>query len=154
MKIIKGGLLGAVCGLLYAFISFYLITPVLRRDSGAILFYGFQGLILGVLYASLKLIAKRIINAEYKSIVIINLMIGMISGFFSSSFTALITYYKTIVNASGFVTDEVKMSIMSRIILFCTGSLLIGLIVGLLVGLWELKGKDTQLAGSQKILTR
>lgn len=141
MKIIKGGLLGAVCGLSYAFISFYLITPVLNKYIWAIWSYGFQGLILGVLYVSLKLIVKRIINIEDKRIVIINLIIGLISGLFSSIDSTLSTYYRAIVNVSGFVPDEIRTSIISRIILFSTGSALIGLIVGLLAGLWELKGR-------------
>jgi hypothetical protein len=145
IKIIKGGLLGFFWGSSYAFISFYLVTPMLHKYVTSIAGYGLQGLLLGVIYVSLKLIFKKIINNNNHKILMINMMIGTISGVIACSLGEILSYYKAIVtHYYAYATDELKMAIISRIIQEEIGYALIGLIVGLLIGLMERKTMRSQ----------
>jgi len=62
MKSIKYGIWGILGGLIYAFISFYLLTPILRKNFIAIFLYGFQGLIFGIAFYALNLINNKVMR--------------------------------------------------------------------------------------------
>jgi hypothetical protein len=138
MKIVGGGILGVLGGLLYAFISFYLLTPVLRKNFVAIAFYGFQGLVFGIVFAALKLITNKI--AKEKNLKFIsNIAIGAIAGFLSSIHNVAITYYNAVLKSPGFVPDELRINIISELLHFSVGCLLLGLIIGFIIGLFDQK---------------
>jgi hypothetical protein len=138
MKIVGGGILGLLGGLLYAFISFYLLTPVLRKNFVAIAFYGFQGLVFGIVFAALKLITNKI--AKEKNLKFIsNIAIGAIAGFLSSIHNVVITYYNAVLKSPGFVPDELRINITSELLHFSAGCLLLGLIIGFIIGLFDRK---------------
>ena len=121
-RIIRGGVLGLLGGLLYAFISFYLITPTLRNNLGALSFYGFQGCILGIAFNVLKSVSNKV------------LVIGAISGFISCVFAVGITLYN-VINSFSVVPYEVRVNL----VLFTTGGTLAGLVIGLISKRFEPK---------------
>jgi hypothetical protein len=134
MNIVKGGALGMFGGLLYAFVSFYLITDVFKKYIMAIASYGLQGFILGVIFVLLKTTYGKIKNKDNR-ILITNAIIGTISGFFSSGLGIIVTYHNTFARLSGHATDEIRTTIISRIIEYALGSSIIGLAAGFFIGL-------------------
>ncbi len=152
MKIIKYLIWGLVGGFLYGFTSFYLLSPVLRKNFLAILFYGYRGLIFGLAFSLLKCLAYRIINKKSLKL-ISNVIIGAISGLLSGIQDILITYNNTLVNAIGVVTDDFRRNVISEMLHFSAGCALMGLIVGFLIGVCELKKERRRSTLGQSELT-
>jgi hypothetical protein len=138
VNVIKGGLFGLIGGFVYAFISFYLLTPAMRTDTILSLIpWGIQGLIFGVAYVSLKLIIKK---KKLEGVTLSgHIIVGAVSGLFSAVYSAFVTLYNFMINVSGFISAEVKTSISSALLLFLIGSMFLGLIVGFVIGFSELK---------------
>ena len=135
MKVVKTLMLGAFVGLLYAFVSFYLITPYLRQNIAVIAFYGIQGFLFAMAYVSLKTVIEKIIlKRKAANEQIFNIIIGAISGFFSGLFNIIVTYYNAVVSFSGIVAPEVKNSVLRELIFFSCGCIVIGICIGFLIG--------------------
>jgi len=135
--IIKTGLLGFMVGALYAFISFYLITPMLHEYPTQIAGYGLQGFVLGLLYVLLKLLIMKISRKATKKILIVNLISGLTGGLVTGSYGVILTYCIPVTRLHGDVTAELKANIVLRIMQTIAGYALIGLVVGLIIGLIE-----------------
>jgi hypothetical protein len=141
MKVVKTLMLGAFLGLLYAFISFYLITPYLRQNIAVIAFYGIQGSLFALAYVFLKaLIEKIILKRKAAHEQIFNILIGATSGFLSGLFNIIITYYNAVVSFSGIVAPEVKHSVLKELIYFSCGCIIIGICIGFLIGINSSRG--------------
>ncbi len=140
VKIIKGGVVGFLGGCFYAFVSFYLIIHYMKKYLlQQVIAFGIVGLILGISYASLKGIYNKI-KVQSGSNLIGNIIIGIISGFLSSCFNIIVNYE---VLTAPYITNELKTDTILSLVQFTIGSVLIGLVIGLLLGLWEQKDQRT-----------
>jgi hypothetical protein len=134
MRIVKILSLGALSGLLYAFVSFYLITPYLRDNLAAIGFFGLQGFLFSLAYmCAMSVTAKCFQKEKVSHKLRLNIAIGGISGVFSGSFNIAVTYYSAIVSFTGTVTSELHKTIISELVHYLFGCILIGCAIGILV---------------------
>jgi hypothetical protein len=134
MTILRILLLGALGGLLYAFVSFYLITPYLRDNLVAVGFFGLQGLLFSLAYMCASSLAAKCSQGEKVSRKLrLNVTIGVISGVFSGSFNIAVTYYSAILSFRGTVTSELHKTIMSELVHYLLGCIFIGCAIGILV---------------------
>ena len=138
MKIIKGGIWGILGGLVYAFVSFYLMTPILRGNFAAVVFYGLQGAIFGVVFAGLKITIKKVAK-EGGHRALPGIIIGTVSGLLSCLPTIFITYHNAINRSPGVVSNEVKINIISELLHYLAGGIVLGSVIGLLIGFFESK---------------
>ena len=137
MRIIKYIIWGLIGGFLYAFTSFYLLFPVLRNNFVAIIFFGYRGLIFGLTFSLLKLLSSKVMDKKSLKF-IFNLIIGAICGGLSCIQDLLITYNNALVKTIGVVTDDFRRNIISELLHFSAGCVLMGLIIGFLIGVFEL----------------
>ena len=95
VTVLLWGARGAIVGVVYAFTSFYMLTPTLRNDPVSLLHFGLQGLILGAVYAGLRKTVRRCLTQQRYPIVIDGTC-GGLAGLVSSSYASLLTYYNAI----------------------------------------------------------
>jgi len=134
MKILRAAIFGICGGLLYAIVSFYLITPYLRQDLMSISFFGFQGLIFSICYVLLGMaVDKFMMKTKRDHKVTLNILTGAISGLLSGSFNISVTYYGAVISFKGVVDEGLKNSIISDLLHYSVGCIAIGLILGLLI---------------------
>ncbi len=139
MTVLLWGAGGAGGAVVYAFVSFYLLTPLLRDDPISLIHYAIQGFIFGVTYVGLRQVTLRILRIG-RPIILANVICGSVSGLLSSSYASLITYYTAIwsvYRGGAEVLPEVRTGVLLTLITFSAGNMLIGLIVGILVGCWQ-----------------
>ena len=142
MKVLKAIIFGICVGLLYAVVSFYLITPYLRQDLSSIAFFGLQGFIFSICYILLGLAVSKFMTKNKRCHkVILNMMIGAISGLLSGSFNIVVTYYGAVISFKGLVEKELKNSMISDLVHYSVGCITIGLIVGLLINKMDPESK-------------
>lgn len=143
IKVIKFGLWSATIGLLYAVTSFYLLTPCLRNNVAVILFCGLQGFIFGISFFLLvKILSGRWLK-RIKGIYLFTL-IGIISGFFSTSYNVLMTLYGAFWSFDGTVSDIVVHSVVLELAHHVFGASLIGGFAGFVLYNIEKNKLDSQ----------
>ncbi len=134
MKLLKAASIGICGGLLYGIVSFYLITSFLREDLMSIVFFGLQGLIFSICYVLLGAVANKFMRkTTRRHRLVLNSMTGGLSGLLSGSFNIGVTYYGAVISFRGVVDEELKISIISDLLLYSVGCIAIGLIVGILL---------------------
>jgi hypothetical protein len=134
-KIAKGAVLGLLGGLLYGFVSFYLITSAFRDYPSAIaLNYGVPGLFFGIAYVALKLLTRK--HPGFIS----SILIGAISGLISVSPAVVITIYNLLINVDPNVVilHANKIRIITDLVYGAVGYVIAGSTIGLLIG-WKEK---------------
>ncbi len=134
MKIIKAITFGILGGLIYAIISFVLLSPYLRGNVGAIISWGIQGLLFSVSYLILSFILTKFkISKEFLK----NLVIGALSGLFSCSLNVIVTlsnFYEGSEKPNVSIAPELIQSLEYELILYIIGSLFLGTFIGFLIG--------------------
>jgi hypothetical protein len=114
------------------------LTPILRGNFAAVVFYGLQGAILGVVFAGLKITTKKVVKEEGLR-VLPGILIGAISGLLSCIPTIFITYYNAIIRSPGVVANEVKINIISELLHYLAGGMVLGAVIGLLIVFFDSK---------------
>jgi hypothetical protein len=133
MRILRPIIFGILGGIAYAIISFVLISPHLRGNVGAVLFWGFQGFLFSTFY----LIFSFLLNKLIEKVVLENTIIGALSGLFSCSFNIIVTIFNLYEGTRGpniYVPPEMVHSLYSQLFLYAIGSLFLGVIIGYLIG--------------------
>ena len=137
------GVAGATIAVVYAYVSFFLLVPALRGEPLSLLDYAIQGLIFGLAYPGLMAISRRLAGPSKRSTAI-NVVCGGMSGLLSVSFAVLNTLAGAFGRPQNVVLDEVKRSVLLRLAEFSVGSVAIGMLVGLLIGLWGTRPQQRQ----------
>ena len=133
MRILKPIIFGILGGIAYAIISFVLISPHLRGNVGAVLFWGFQGSLFSISYLILSFLLKKLM----KKVVLENTIIGGLSGLFSCSFNIIVTisnFYEGTRGPNVYVPPKMAHNLYSELFLYAMGSLFLGVIIGYLIG--------------------
>ncbi len=128
MKILKKCLFGAIVGMLYAFVNFYLITPFLRPNVFAILFWGLQG---GLYILSWEL--GTIVLPHRQNNMTIALLKGGFSGLMACSLNIFISWqgYSQIIADEGIlVPTQVMKKINLDLIYYGLGCVIVGIAIG------------------------
>lgn len=129
MLILKGGLWGIIGGLFYAFVSFYLLTPIFRVSFASIIYYGIQGFLYGI---SLQFL-RNYIFIKNNNKLFTSFIIGAISGLISSSLNITITIYNTLIMHNSELAQGFKIQLLKEIIYYEIGCILLGAILALLL---------------------
>ncbi len=133
MKILKPIIFGTLGGIAYAIISFVLISPHLRGNVGAVLFWGFQGFLFSIFY----LILSFFLNKLIEEVILGNAIVGGLSGLFSCSFNIIVTisnFYEGTRGPNVYSPPEMVHNLYSQLFLYALGSLFLGAIIGYLIG--------------------
>ena len=134
MRILKSIIFGILGGIAYALISFVFLSPYLRGNVGAILYWGFQGFLFSISY----LLLSFLLNSAMKKILILkNIIIGSLSGLFSCSFNIIVTisnFFKGTKRPDVYIPPELVHNLYSQLFLYAIGSLFLGAIIGYLIG--------------------
>jgi hypothetical protein len=121
IKYVLGGLLG---GLLYGFVSFYLVTPFFRNNIVNILIFGLAGLVFGLIYSLLKIILKR------KGGIVYSLFIGVLSGIGAAFVNVFISFYHLFLKPELVRDVGLRNQIYVEAAFYVLGFVIIGMTVG------------------------
>lgn len=127
IKFIFAGVLG---GLGYAFVSFFLVTPSLRKNPEGFLFWGIEGF----LFAAFFLLITSLFP-ERESM-ISNAIKGMMSGILACSVFGGFTYYNAVIRPQRegvLVLRDVKMDVAVAVGYYSLGLALLGLLAGVII---------------------
>jgi hypothetical protein len=143
MKIIKAIILGILGGLLYATVSFVLISPYLRGNFVAILSWGFQGLLFSICYLlfSFLFVKSGSANIPRKSAII-----GGVGGLLSCSHNLIITMLNFFEGASRpevHVPPELIQGLFTQLAYYSVGCIALGSVVGYFIGYKATLGVQT-----------
>ena len=130
------GVTASAAAVVYAFASFFLIVPVLRDEPLSLLNYGFEGLIFGLAYPVLTAIGRRVVGPG-RFCITVHVVCGGISGLLSVAYAVVLTLHTAFGRSQSIMLDEMKRSIVLRTVEFSTGTVILGALVGLIVGLWK-----------------
>ncbi|MSM40403.1 MAG: hypothetical protein GJT30_12355 [Geobacter sp.] len=142
MRLIKSSLIGLVGGLMYGFISFYLLSPYLRDNIVGLIGWAVQGLLLGLIFSIIDLLVQRK-NIMLIGLCKINILIGVISGAISSCLEIALTLYNLYGNKNSIVNDKVFKDVFFASLYYFIGSALIGLTVGCFIFIGRKRGQAT-----------
>lgn len=131
MDKIKFLFLGALGGVAYAFISFYLITPQFIHYPLLLGGWAVQGFLFALFFILIGIPFRK-----FSDLKLINAGIGMASGLLSFSPAVAITWYNSVIipeRSNIIVLAELKRSIASQIGYQALGYMLLGAVVGIAI---------------------
>jgi hypothetical protein len=134
MRILKTIIFGILGGIVYAIISFVLISPHLRGNVAAVLSWGFQGFLFSISYLILLYLFSKLIK---RKLILENTIIGGLSGLFSCSFNIIVTisnFHESTRGPNIYVPPQMVHNLYSELFLYAMGSLILGVIIGYLIG--------------------
>ena len=134
IRILRSSLIGGILAIIYAFISFYLISSLIRDNLYSLIFYGIHGFIFGMTFISLIiLLEKNCIKSFENHSILYNLAIGTISGAISclpNIYLSWLGFKDTINQPNIYVPPEIITNEKTGLILFFLGSTLLGSLLG------------------------
>jgi len=134
MKILIKILVGVLAGLLYGFVNFCLVTPIMRENIMAVLFWGVQGGIFSSFYVTFSVL----LPARKKFNYYIPMLIGGVCGFLSSLlniFLSLKGFNQTNSVEGIIVLPGVSKKINFDLFYYAVGCIVVGAIAVLFVEL-------------------
>jgi hypothetical protein len=143
IRIIRSSFIGAISAIIYAFISFYLVSSLIRDNLYSLVFYGIHGFIFGMIFISLNiLLEKNCIKSFKRHLILYNLAIGTISGAISclpNIYFSWLGFTSTIYQPDIYVPPEIITNEKTGLILFFLGSTLLGSSLGSGIGFFSKK---------------
>jgi hypothetical protein len=133
MRTTKFLFLGALGGLTYVFISFFLLNPSMAHHPEVLVGWAMEGFLFALFYLLIRIPFSKV-AASMK----INIVIGMASGLLSCSPFVAFTYYNAVIRterANVMVLAELKRNIVSQLGYHALGFMLLGAVVGILISL-------------------
>ena len=130
MKKIKFIITWVLGALGYAFVSFYLVTPVLRKNPAGLLVWG----IVGFLFAAFFLLTSSLFPRSNSRISYA--IKGMSSSILACSFFGGFTYYNAVIKLQRegmIVLSNVKTDVIAALANYFLGFALLGLFAGVMI---------------------
>ena len=122
---------GALGGVAYAYISFFLITPYLSHYPVLLGGWAVEGFLFALFFILLRIPFRKFAGSK-----IINAIIGMASGLLAFSPLVAFTYYNAVIGPESgnmIVLAELKRSTASQLGFETLGFMLLGGVVGIAI---------------------
>jgi hypothetical protein len=137
MKLLKYIVSGIAGGLIFAIVAFVLITPYLRDNAPAVLFWGLQGFLYAISFYLLNLIFSQRINRITK-----HALIGAFSGLFSTSFNIVISlkgFFAHDTSLKVVIPPELIRSLYFELSFYVFGCVILRMLIGMIINLKKVK---------------